>query len=69
MSETSTMPLCGHCGRPAPFAVWWGGKPYHLECTQSPYKPPSQKEKADDLAADHDKYYQEWLAAQEKADE
>lgn len=50
MSDVSTMPLCGCCGRPAPFAVWWGGKPYHLECTQSPYK--AAQEKANEVDAD-----------------
>ena len=31
--------FCGHCGRPVIMAVVFHNDiPYHLECTQSPYK-------------------------------
>ena len=38
-TNSSTVPICGHCGRPigGP-AVWLGSQMYHPECTQSPYK-------------------------------
>ena len=43
-NSSTTIPQCGHCGRPFIGAYIWGGvQPFHVECCDSPHKPNYQE--------------------------